>query len=158
MIADTGPVHYLILIGLVDLLPRMFERVALPKAVEAELSTSRAPLAVQRWIAAPPAWLEIHETAGLPLVSGLDEGKTAAIALAEFLHADLLLMDERDGYRVAHSRGLRVTGTLGLLDLAAENGLVDFGEAIEGLGSTNFRRPESLIKVLLKKHSKDDKE
>jgi predicted nucleic acid-binding protein len=157
VIADTGPINYLILIGHVDLLPRMFERVALPKAVEAELSSLRAPLAVQRWIASPPAWLEIHDTTGLPLVSGLDDGETAAIALAEFLHAELLLMDERDGCRVANRRGLRVTGTLGLLDLAAEHGLVDFSAAIEKLGDINFRRPESLIQVLLEKHSKDSK-
>ena len=132
----------------------MFERVALPKAVQAELFISRAPLPVQRWITAPPAWLEIHDTTGLPLVSGLDDGETAAIALAESLHADLLLMDERDGSRVARSRGLRVTGTLGLLDLAAEHGLVDFSRAIKKLESTNFHRPEALLEVLLKKHSK----
>ena len=81
VIADTGPINYLILIGHVDLLPRMFERVALPKAVQAELFISRAPLPVQRWITAPPARLEIHDTTGLPLVSGLDDGETAAIAL-----------------------------------------------------------------------------
>ena len=40
---------------------------------------------VKAWIAAPPVWLEIHDTTGLPLVSGLDEGETAAIALAEIL-------------------------------------------------------------------------
>ena len=155
VIADTGPINYLILIGHVDLLPRMFARVAVPKAVHAELSASRAPLPVQRWIAAPPAWLEIHDTTGLPRVSGLDEGETAAIALAESLHADLLLMDERDGCRVARSRGLRVTGTLGLLDLAAEQGLVDFCQAIEKLKKTNFHRPEAVLRVLLKKHRTD---
>ena len=155
VIADTGPINYLILIGHVDLLPHMFERVAIPKAVQAELSTSRAPLPVQQWITTPPVWLGIHDTTGLPLVSGLDDGETAAIALAEFLHADLLLMDERDGSRVAHSRGLRVTGTLGLLDLAAEHGLVDFSQAIKNLENTNFHRPESLLQVLLKKHGKD---
>jgi len=65
-IADTGPINYLVLIGQVDLLPRMFERVAPPKAVEAELSDMRAPLPVRRWIAAPPAWLEIYDTTVLP--------------------------------------------------------------------------------------------
>ncbi|MCX6605541.1 MAG: DUF3368 domain-containing protein [Acidobacteria bacterium] len=133
----------------------MFERVALPKAVQAELSAMRAPLPVRRWIAAPPAWLEIHDTTVLPRVSGLDEGETAAIALAESLHADLLLMDERDGCRVARSRGLRVTGTLGILDLAAEHGIVDFCQAIEKLKKTNFHRPETVLRLLLKKHSKD---
>jgi predicted nucleic acid-binding protein len=41
-----SPVNYLILIGHIDLLPRMFERVALPRAVQAELSSPRAPLPV----------------------------------------------------------------------------------------------------------------
>lgn len=113
VIADTGPVNYLILIGYIDLLPRLFERVALPVSVQAELSDDLAPLAVQRWIALPPTWLEIHDTAGLLLVSGLDDGETAAIALAESLRADMLLIDERNGFRAAIRRGLRVTGTLG---------------------------------------------
>jgi len=153
VIADTGPVNYLILIGQIDLLPRLFETIALPVAVQAELSDSLAPLSVQRWIAMPPAWLEIYETASLPKVSGLDEGETAAIALAEFLHADLLLIDEREGYRVAQQKGLHATGTLGLLDLAAERGLIDFADAISKLKKTTFRRPEALLKALLKKHN-----
>lgn len=154
VIADTSHINYLIQIGPIDLLPRLFERVALPKAVQAELSKPRAPLPVRSWIAAPPAWLEIYDTTGFPQVSGLDDGETAAIALAESLHADLLLMDEREGSRVAHSRGLRVTGTLGLLDLAAERGLVDFAETIHGLESTNFHRPQTLLDDLLRKHGK----
>ena len=153
MIADTGPINYLIQIGQIGLLPRMFERVALPHAVQAELSNPLAPEAVRKWIAAAPAWLEIHDDAGLSTVSGLDEGETAAIALAESLQADLLLIDEREGFRAAERRGLRVTGTLGLLDLAAELGFVDFGQAIQQLELTNFRRPEWLLRDLLNKHA-----
>ena len=47
----------------------------------------------------------------------------------ELRTADLLLIDERDGYRVARRKGLSVTGTPGLLDLAAEQGLIDFVQA-----------------------------
>lgn len=144
VIADTGPINYLILIGHIDLLPHMFERVLLPAAVQTELSDDAAPLPMRRWIAAPPAWLEIHDTTGLPQVSGLDEGEAAAIALAESLRADMLLIDERDGVRVAQRKGLRVTGTLGLLDLAAERGL------------TTFRRPKALLDDLLKQHAKEN--
>jgi predicted nucleic acid-binding protein len=133
VIADTGPVNYPIPIGEIDLLPRMFEKIALPLAVQAELADPLAPLPVRRWIATPPAWLEIHDTASLSQVSGLDEGETAAIALAEFLRADLLPIDERDGYRAARKRGLSVTGTPGLLDLAAERGVIDFVQAITKL-------------------------
>jgi predicted nucleic acid-binding protein len=159
VIADTGPINYLIQIGQSDLLPRMFERVALPTAVHAELANMRAPLPVRHWITSPPTWLEIHETihdtSGLPQVLWLDEGETAAIALAEALHADLLLMDERDGVRIAREKNLRVTGTLGLLDLAAELGLVDFGQAIKKLEQTSFRRPKAILDALLRKHVRD---
>ena len=66
VIADTSPVNYLVLIGHADLLPRLFERVAVPLAVKFELSNSMAPLEVRHWVAEPPAWLEIHDTAGFP--------------------------------------------------------------------------------------------
>jgi predicted nucleic acid-binding protein len=127
VIADTGPLNYLILIGHIDLLPQLFERVALPVQVQAELSDPMAPVAVQRWMAAPPGWLENHDTGDVPAVTGLDKGESAAIALAESLGADLLLIDE---HRVAIQKGLRVTGTLGILDLAAERGLIDFAGAM----------------------------
>jgi len=104
--------------------------------------------------AAPPAWPEIHDTAGLPQPSGLDKGETAAIALAESLRSDLLLIDERHGSGVARERGLRTTGTLGLLDLAAERGLADFAQAIRALEGTMFRKPSALLESLLLKHNK----
>lgn len=37
VIADTGPINYLVLIGNADILPILFERVILPSAVQAEL-------------------------------------------------------------------------------------------------------------------------
>jgi predicted nucleic acid-binding protein len=43
VITDTGPVNYLILIGPIDLLPRLFERVVLPSTVQQELSHPKAP-------------------------------------------------------------------------------------------------------------------
>jgi predicted nucleic acid-binding protein len=159
VIADTSPINYLIQIHQIELLPRLFERVALPSTVQSELSHVRAPLPVQEWIANPPGWLEIHATPDVTQVAleglaleGLDEGETAAIALAEALHADLLLIDEREGFRIAMRRGLPATGTLGVLDLAAERGLVDFAAAITALERTSFRLPATLLKILLAKH------
>jgi predicted nucleic acid-binding protein len=156
VIADTGPINYLILIGQIEVLPRMFERVVLPGAVQAELSSPVAPPQVQSWIATPPTWLEVIATEGLEPVAGLSPalhpGEAAAIALAASLHADLLLIDERGGVRAAQRQGLRVTGTLGVLDLAAERGLLDFAQAIRLLEGTTFRRPTALLEALLLKH------
>ena len=99
-----------------------------------------------------PAWLEILEAPGAEVPLALDDGETAVIALALTLRADLLLMDERRGVRAAQRKGLRVTGTLGVLDLAAERGLIDFGDAIDKLERTSFRRPQALLDALRKKH------
>ena len=152
VIADTGPVNYLILIGLIDLLPRMFEIVIVPTAVQTELSNLLAPPLVRSWIADPPAWLKIVPAPTLTLSTRLHNGEAAAIALAAALKADLLLIDDRRGVRAAKQQGLRVTGTLGLIDLAAERGLIDFAQAIRKLELTSFRRPESVLNALLAKH------
>ena len=157
VIADTGPVNYLILIGHIDLLPRMLERVVLPAAVQAELSSSLAPPAVQLWIADFPAWLEIAQTPPVTLSAGIHKGEAAAIAVAAAMRADLLLIDDRRGIRAAKQQGLRVTGTLGLLELAAERGLVHFADAIHRLEGTSFRRPAVLLQALLNKYERPDK-
>ena len=152
VIADTGPIQYLIQIGRIEVLPLLFERIAIPGTVRDELSHPLAPLAVLHWIQDPPAWLEIHDTSGLAKVSGLDAGETDAIALATAVDADLILIDERAGFSAAQQQGLNVTGTLGVLDLAADRGLIDFAAAILALEQTNFRRPGALLRVLLAKH------
>ncbi len=38
VVADTGPLHYLVLTGDVALLPKLFERVLAPQAVYEELA------------------------------------------------------------------------------------------------------------------------
>jgi len=154
-VADTGPINYLVLIESIDLLPILFEQVVLPSAVETELADPDAPPSVRAWIANPPDWLEVYETPGSKLgsVKGLDDGEAAAITMATSLRADLVLMDERKGVAVARAQGLRVTGTLGVLDMAAEHGLVDFALAVERLRQTSFRIPEALLDSMLKKHA-----
>jgi predicted nucleic acid-binding protein len=64
VIADTGPVSYLILIGCIDLLAILFEKVILPVPVQAELSARKAPQLVRNWIVDPPPRIEVLENAG----------------------------------------------------------------------------------------------
>jgi predicted nucleic acid-binding protein len=85
-------------------------------------------------------------------LKGIDAGEKAAIQLAISLHADPLLMDDRKGVKRARSKGFRVTGTLGILELATQAGLVDFAQAVERLRRTTFRSPEGLLDALLQKH------
>jgi predicted nucleic acid-binding protein len=59
VVADTGPLNYLVLIRQIEVLPALFERVFIPELVRNELQHSGAPTSVRRWIAARPSWLEI---------------------------------------------------------------------------------------------------
>lgn len=156
VVADTGPLNYLVMIGHVDLLPALFEKVLVPAAVWIELTSGKAPIPVQLWISSHPDWLDVHDHPVSPndedFMKGLDTGEKEAIHLAISLHADLLLIDDRKGVRAAQSKGLRVTGTLGLLDLAADRGLLDFAHAIQQLEQTNFRKPVEILEALLAKH------
>jgi predicted nucleic acid-binding protein len=66
----------------------------------------------------------------------LGQGEREAITLAEELHADAILIDERDGLRLAERRHLTVIGTLQILVLTQ-------------LQKTNFRVSARLLQLFL---------
>ena len=157
VVSDTGPLHYLVLIGQVDLLPRLLGGVSIPAVVRDELDRSATPLSVRAWMSAPPSWLSVvpgpFPEADAALAA-LDDGERAAIALAVRLRADLVLMDDRAGVAAARAQGFTVTGTLGLLDRAARRGLVNLGAAFAALKSTTFHTDQALLDALLDAHRK----
>jgi len=67
--------------------------------------------------------------------------------------ADMLLMDDREGVEKARCLGLTVTGTLGVLQRAAERRLLDLPEVIMRLQSTNFRASSEVIRALLEQNA-----
>jgi predicted nucleic acid-binding protein len=76
----------------------------------------------------------------------LDLGERAAIALAEAVAADLILMDEAAGRAEVKRRRLRVTGTLGVLRAGADRGVVNVPDLIERLMNTTFYVDEPLVR------------
>jgi predicted nucleic acid-binding protein len=156
VVADTSPLRYLLQIEQIELLPRLFERIFIPSVVCNELKHPSAPEVAGKWTNSKPDWLEVSEAgAGNdPSLSALDEGERSAIALGLTLRADLVLMDDRRGVAVARAMGFEVTGTLGILDLAARRGMVDLADALARLRTTNFRRRGELFDALLKQHDR----
>jgi predicted nucleic acid-binding protein len=160
VVADTAPLNYLVLIGHVELLPALFEKVFVPEPVRDELRHIEAPDAVRQWVADPPPWIEVvarGQDTNDPALERLDDGERAAIELAVRIGADLILMDDRDGVSVARSKGFAVTGTLGILDLAARRDLIRLDEALERLKATSFRCRPEIMDALLAKHSAERK-
>jgi predicted nucleic acid-binding protein len=158
VVADTGPINYLVLVEAIDLMPKLFNKILVPDAVYQELRHPGAPLSVQAWIANLPDWLEVRPNPGYnsidPVEMALDEGERAAIALAAAINADLILIDDRAGAAVAYRRGFAVAGTLGLLDLGARRKLIDLHSVFERLRATNFRYRPEIMDALLAQHSK----
>ena len=60
VVADTGPLNYLVLIEAIELLPKLFEKVFAPEAVRIELLAKDAPSVVRAWAAQPPGWLDVR--------------------------------------------------------------------------------------------------
>jgi predicted nucleic acid-binding protein len=147
VVSDTSPLNNLVLIGEIDILPKMHNNVIIPHAVHQELQNPLTPLIVHTWAATLPEWIAVRRPSELlPLV--LDLGELEAISLAEELQADVLLVDERRGREAAQVRGIKVTGTLGLLRDASKIGLLDLEEALSRLKKTNFQVSSKLIEAL----------
>ena len=126
-VADSSPLHYLVQIDAEDVLRQLFVELMAPPEVIAELTHPRAPDAVRSW----------------------GPGESAAIALAIETHADILLIDERAGAKVAKRRGIRTTGTVAILAMAAERKLISLPDAFAALRATSFRAPDALMNGLL---------
>jgi predicted nucleic acid-binding protein len=151
VVADTTPVNYLILIGEIDVLAKLYGRVVIPETVREELTCSRTPAPVRAWIAQPPDWLEVlsPDTVSDAALEKLDAGERDAIALAEQISADLLIVDELPGRREAERRGLFVIGTIGVLREAGDEGLLDLRASIERLRQTSFHISPAILARLL---------
>jgi len=156
-VADTGPLHHLVLVDASELLPRLFGRVLIPEIVAGELSHPSAPAAVRAWLAAAPAWIERRSvTAAGTFPRRLGTGERAAITLAQTTNASLLLIDDRAGSVVARARGVETLGTIGILARAARHGCVDLAEMFDRLKTTNFRYQPDMLDMLLTRHRKQE--
>jgi predicted nucleic acid-binding protein len=147
VVSDTTPLNYLILVDAADVLPNLFGQVYAPSAVLKELSHARSPELVRTWAGGPPAWLIVQDPTHVDPSLKLGPGEAAAIALAQELKADWVLLDERRGSREAERRGFRVTGTLGLIEEAAASGLLDYEQTRDRLvAETTFYVTDDVLR------------
>ena len=121
----------------------------IPPTVLRELQHENTPSAVRAWAEALPRWIKIQAPAFIDPSLNVDEGEREAICLAREVKAMAILIDDRKGRLQAVRCGLRVAGTIGILEAAANRGLVDFRAAIERLRETNARLGDEVIQAAL---------
>jgi predicted nucleic acid-binding protein len=61
VVSDTTPLHYLVLIDQVHLLPALFGQVVTTPEVVDEMDQLETPEKVRQWVSKLPEWLEIKE-------------------------------------------------------------------------------------------------
>ena len=144
VVSDTTPLNYLILIGHFDVLPRLFGKLLVPPAVIHEMRNPKAPAGVAAWAGSLPAWIEV-KAPHTDLHLGVGAGEDEAISLAVELGDAAILIDDRKARTVAQSHGLLTIGTIRILDLADEAGLLDFESSISRLQATTFHVEETLL-------------
>lgn len=152
VVADSSPLHYLILLGRPDLLRHLFESVVIPPAVAEELAQPNTPMRVRNWIQSPPTWLSVDDRPLGPRSPALDPGEADAISLALALRADAILIDENRGRNEARRVGLRPLGVIGVLEQAASRDLVDLAAMLRQLvTTTNFRITHRVLDQVLER-------
>jgi predicted nucleic acid-binding protein len=121
VVSNTTPISSLFSIDSLWLLPKVFTAIHIAEAVSNEVQAGGIILQPDEFI--------VHRlnntTAVEILLHDLDRGEAETIILAKELQADVVIIDERLGNRIAQESGLRVIGTLTVLRFAKERGLID---------------------------------
>ena len=133
VVSNTSPIINLAAIGQLDLLRRLYGKVVIPQTVHEEITRAGVEQPGSTDVETQ-AWIETRPVADQALVASLrlelDEGEAAAIALAVELSADLILLDERKGRRIAARLGLHPVGLLGVLIEAKHAGVIRLSDRL----------------------------
>ncbi len=149
IVADAGPLIGLARARALNLLELLYRDVLIPPAVEAELQLdSSLPGAAALNAAVAAGWLRVADVPSTSNVAALEKlldlGEAQAISLAEDRSLRLLI-DERQGRRVAARRGVVVIGTGAVLLAAKAAGyLVATGPVLDELERQGYRLSAAL--------------
>lgn len=151
VILSNTPLVALWVLGRLDLVRDLFGEVMIPPAVHAEFlavdhTARQEALAHASWIKVTP----LRNTRRVLAYTGLDEGEAAVLALAEELEGTVVI-DERKARRYAKRLGLPLTGTLGVLLLAKEHGLLpSVRAAVDALLDAGLYLNSDLVAAVLR--------
>ena len=119
VVSDTSAISSLLQIGEIEILRQLYGQILIPEAVRAELKRSHAQI---------PGFIQTESVSPSPALQArlksLDIGEAYAITLAEQIHADLLLIDEKKGRAAAARAGIQYMGLAGALIEAKRKGII----------------------------------
>ena len=153
VISDTSPLFYLHRLKQLDLLKHLYQRITIPQAVVDELKAGRdvgedtPDVTAYNRIEIRP--VRVPEL--IKLVTDLGAGEAQVLALALEEPGSLTIVDDNFARKVAGARGIRVTGTAGILLKAKEKKYISaVTPLLDNLRVMNFRLSDTVIASILK--------
>jgi predicted nucleic acid-binding protein len=142
VVSNSTALVHLSAMGRVDLLRELFEEVYIPEEVYQEVVVQGAGKPGAAEVQAAP-WIKTqavtNRLAFAVLNATLGAGEAACIVLTAEMGADLVILDDRLARLQAQTQGLKITGTVGILLIADEQGRLNFQQALDDLLATGFR-------------------
>ena len=124
VVSNATPIISLASVDKLSLLKDLFGKVYVPRAVVNEILTGKYP-GHKELDSDFFEIVEVNNKINLSfLLNDLDLGEAESIVVAKEIEADLLLIDERLGYKIAQLQGLPVIGTLTVLLMGKKKGLI----------------------------------
>ena len=157
VVSNTTPIISLLKVNKLEVLKELYSEVFIPNEVYLEIEAGKnkeyyVDLTKIEWIKI----VKIQNEKALLFFLDLDKGEAEAIVLANEIDADLIILDETLGRFHAKHIGLKVTGTIGILLKAKENGIIEFIKPIlNELIEKEIWLSEKLIKQALVKASEN---
>ena len=151
VVSDSSCIIVLSQLEKIDILKKLFSEIYIPEAVFRELMV-KAPRAESE-----RRFIEITKTASvkdsfavMTLQTDLGKGESECIVLAKEIHADFVILDDKDARKKAEFLGLRVIGTLGILVMAHKKGIIqNVKGVIDRMREKNFWIEENLYRRIL---------
>lgn len=123
VVADTGSLISLGLIGKINLIEKIFDELYIAQAVWNELHNYDNPeFVIAQFEKLKDKVLPIQTKNYLSVI--MDYGESESVILYEEIKADFLLIDDSKARTVAETLNINCIGTLGLLLTAKEKGLI----------------------------------
>ncbi len=153
VVSDASGISNLIQVGQIDLLRKLYGELLISPGVYRELVVMPAQMAVLNTL----DWITSSAPANQELIvrlineRNLDLGEAESIALALERNADVLVIDESLGRKVALDFRIQIIGVLGVLIKAKQEGIIDYVRPIiDDLLQIGFRLHPSLVNKVLK--------
>jgi len=123
VIADSGPIFSLALVDKLDLLNDLFDFIKIPQAVWTEISKDDSKAFHPRICQYFNDKVE-HIEGFNHLTFIMDFGESESVILYKELNASLLI-DDKKARNFAENIGINCIGTIGLISIAKDKGLID---------------------------------